>query len=250
MVLVIPVSHVDLDLAVKLAKRIIALGDIPDKIVMPCSWRAHWDIDRVTQFLPRALKFILPFEEEIGWPESANTMFYFTALHMYDHHPDEDWYFMEADTYPLKANWWFRLQQVYNANKHHYPYMGVVCDTVRLDMATGKLRTTGQHMTGTGIYPRDFTQRCKSIHYLAREPWDIEIAEEILPKTHHTELIAHRWGSYGYYLKDGIIHVGGSRSPNQAHVRPIPPEAVVLHGCKDDSIYAMGYESGKRWVAA
>ena len=235
MLLVIPVSDVDIDKAELLFRRIVSLRPIETTIVVPMTWKAWWDMDKLQKLLPQAYYYKLPSEEEIGWPESSNHMFYNTALYVADHFPKEPWYFMEADTCPIKYSWWDVLQGEYALAKK--PYMGVISDTIR--HIDNKFVKTGQHMTGTAIYPADFLSRCKEIHYLMRDPWDIEIGTHVLPQCHNTTLIAHRWSSTGYYLEDGVIKITASRAKTAAHSQPIQPEAVVVHGCKDDSIYAL-----------
>jgi hypothetical protein len=214
------------------------LGDLPT-VAIVSSWKAWWDIDKLLTPLSAASAYKLSFVDEVGWPESANHMFVQTAQLMAEHYPDEAWYFMEADTCPIKKGWFQALEEEYN--RVGKPYMGVISNTVRGN-PDGEFWITGQHMTGTAIYPADFLDRCKEIHFLMREPWDIAIGKEVVPFCHHTKLIAHRWSSYGYYLKDGVIQITKSRAANKfssTHVQPIPPEAVVVHGCKDSSIYAL-----------
>lgn len=238
MLLVIPVSDVDIDQAENLFNRIVMLGIPSTQIVVPMTWKAWWDLDKLSSILPQAHYFKLPDEEEIGWPESSNHMFYNTALYLAEHWPKEAWYFMEADTCPIKKNWFEIMKSEYE--EIDKPYMGVVSNTVRF--REEEYIVTGKHMTGTAIYPANFLSQCKSIHYLMRTPWDIEIGPEILPLCHSTKLIAHRWSSFGYHYKDGVIHITGSRAISKfstSHVQPIQPEAVVVHGCKDGSIYAL-----------
>jgi hypothetical protein len=202
------------------------------------TWSAWWDKDKLETILPQAYYHRINSEEEIGWPESSNHMFYNTALWIAENYYPDSWYFMEADTYPLKKYWFETMANEYE--EVGKPYMGVISNTVRF--RDDDYVVTGQHMTGTGIYPADFLTRCRAIHYLARDPWDIEIGPEVVPDCNNTKLIAHRWSSYGYYLEDGVIKISGSRAKSKfssSHVQPIPPEAVVVHGCKDSSIYTL-----------
>lgn len=249
MILVIPVSDADIDQAEKLFSRIASLATpnypVPSPLVVSMAWGTWFERHRLESILPDADYFQIPTQEEIGWPESSNHMFYNTAVYVANKYPNHAWYFMEADTYPLIASWWETMKEEYeDAGK---PYMGVVSDTVRGSVKTGEYWVAGKHMTGTAVYPADFLQRCSEIQYLMREPWDIEIGPKILSEVHDTKLIAHRWSSSGYYYKDGVIHITKSKATSKfsaAHVQPIQPEAVVVHGCKDGSIYALDQPLG------
>lgn len=236
MIVVIPVSHVDIDMAEELLTKVIELGKVDAEVVLVFTHKAYWDADRIATLakagFAEASVRRLQDECEEGWPESCNHLFYGSARMV----AGNAFYFMEADNMPLSPGWFDELLSEYRrAGK---PYMGVIGDTKYLNRRTGEKITRGKHMVGTGIYPADFLKICPSVHYMDRRPYDICIEEDVVPLCHHTDLIAHRWGTVNYRRENGAI-VMDDRDPQFEYAAPIPPQAVVVHGCKDGSLFKL-----------
>lgn len=227
---VLPVCDKDLHQAVRLARWIKHLGG-ESKWLIAASQRAWWDIEKVSRPLSAEV-YRLPTENEEGWPESPNHMFYSVVT---DVEFTESWYWFEADNIPLFKGWEKSLQSEYDSEQK--PYMGVVNDTKYINKKTGEKITRGKHMVGTGIYPADFAARCRSVHYMDRRPFDICIEEEVVPECHNTNQIAHRWGTINYHYNEHNVIIMDDREPGYDYAAPIPPWAVVVHGCKDESLF-------------
>jgi hypothetical protein len=237
MLLVIPVSHVDLDRAVQMARRIVSYGDMGEEFVLVSStWNAAWDVDELMRILRPAFAGVglhkLESECELGWPESANHLFYETMRFVSEAGFLDSVYFMEADNVALRPGWFAALKNEYaEAGK---PYMGVINDS-KWFTKTGEVEIRGRHMVGTGIYPRDFFETCQSIHTIGRIPWDVEIGPEVIRDCRDTKLIAHRWGTKNYRRENGVI-VMDDIDPIHGYAKPIPPQAMIVHGAKDGSL--------------
>lgn len=240
MLLVIPVSHVDLDRAAVLAQRIAKFGGMGKEIVMvSATWRAAWDIKPVLEALAPAFQHTLfhklETENEMGWPDSANHLFYETAKYLDSLNLADPWYYMEADCSPLRPGWFTALTHEHaTAGK---PYTGATNDSRWLDQRTQKVTIRGRHMVGTAIYPPDFLKRCKLVHELDIVPWDVAIGSEIIGEVHDTKLISHHWGCQNARREvDGLIYCDSIDPTKKYNEGVIPAEAVVCHGIKDGSL--------------
>lgn len=239
MKIVMPISHVDIEQAKLLAKQLVTFG-MDKKVIVVSTWRATWDIDALVELLGNSfLECVsLQSECEVGWPESSNHLFYESATFLQKINNDEPWLFMEADMFPIMSSWYGDLLDEYNSAGK--PYMGVIGANVYVNKLTGKTWIDGKHMVGAGIYPADFLQRCKSVHYLDYYPWDIAISSEIIKEVHHTNLIAHRWNTCNYRYDNSGDFIIMDDIPKEfvgPRAKPIPLETVLVHGVKDSSLY-------------
>lgn len=238
MKLVIPVSHVDLDAAARLAQRIIKLGRMEtEHVVVISTMKAAWDIEMILATLRPGFRkttlHVLPDECEEGWPESANHLFYNGSLFVGV--DPEPFYWFEADNFPTRVGWWQEFVSKYE--EIGKPYMGFVNISRFYDRVTGQEIEDGQHMVGTGIYPGRFVITNERVHHLSRIPWDVYCGPEIVPQCHHTNLIAHRWGTCNYRLEKGLLICDNTLHSWHQYAAPIPTEAAVIHGSKDFSLY-------------
>lgn len=238
MKLVIPVSHVDLEKAQLLAQRIVALGGMQDEhVIVVSTMRAAWDIEPVVATLRPGFRttdlHVLPDEDESGWPESANHLFYGGAMYLAD--CEEPYYWFEADNFPTRVGWWQEFTTAYvDAGR---PFMGCINTSRFYDRVTGAEIEDGQHCVGTGIYPPRFVKTYQRIHHLNRWPWDVYIGPEVVPQCAHTDLIAHHWGTCNYrYEGDQLVC---DNTPHDWHKYggPVSAGAAVIHGAKDSSLY-------------
>jgi len=238
MLIVLPVSHIDVDAALRLATRLRDAKGLAT-VWLAATMQASWDVGPIVDVLRSAPQFNyyrLPDECEEGWPESANHMFYSLAQELARHENKEPWYFMEADNRPLQPCWLEALQQEYIAAGK--PYMGAVNDSRLTNLQTGETFIRGKHMVGTGVYPADFLSRCKTIDTVQNFAWDVHIGPEIIHEVHDTKLIAHRFRTCNY-RREGSVLVCDNFEPKpyqHLYAAPVSQEAVILHGCKDDSL--------------
>lgn len=240
MLLVLPVSHMDLDRALRLVKRINKYGGMEaDMVLLSATWRAAWDVSPILQILSETFGNVLfnklDTECEVGWPDAANHLFYETAKHVHALGMNLPWYFMEADNTPLRPCWFADLKKEYVLSSK--PYMGVVNKSRWVNQQTGEQFIRGEHMVGTGIYPPGFLMSCKSVHLLDIIPWDVAIGPEILPEVHNTKLISHHWGCQNARREaDGLIWCDTIDPKKEYNAGVISAEAVVCHGVKDGSL--------------
>ena len=234
--IVLPVCHADIARAKQSLELIKQFGGVSPFLVF--TWGAGWDKEEVLSVMP-CRHTVLETENEMGWPEACNHLFQQTAYILNNSGNKKPWFFMEADCLPLRAGWYEELCQEYeNAGK---PYMGVVTPTMWVNLQTHERWMDGEHMVGCGIYPADFVTRETGFELVDRHAWDTEIGDKVVPFTHNTKLMAHRWQTVNYRKNDeGLLIMDDvPKEDVDSRVKPIPPEAVTLHGVKDDSLYKL-----------
>ena len=245
MLLVVPVSHKDIVLAEKQAGFIHQLGGLnPErhKVAIIGSRSLGGKLAPLEAAWTKILgeenvqTSILKSENEAGWPQSANHAFEGAVEWVAQQRGKTPWYFFEVDNTPLTADWLDQIEDEYHLVKR--PYLGYVHPTRRVSVKTGEfVDHYGDHMVGTGVYPHDFASRSVLWKFFTDVPFDVYLQWEIVPHCHPTKLIAHNWKSHQYeWTADGRIVC--SSITKDSITDPIPDEAVVLHGCKDDSLMA------------
>jgi hypothetical protein len=239
---VLPIYRGDLHLALPLLRRLASWrGELQEHhFAMLCCWEDKFDIEPLAKDMSELFKNfrfqVIPDVPEFGgWPDAANHMFYHAARWC----AGEAFYWFEADNFPLRPCFLDDLEKEYSESGK--PYMGVI-NVSRWQMPDGKTEERGQHMVGTGIYPKDFLSVCKSIHFVPEGiPWDVYIGEEVVPQCHDTKLIHHAWGTCNYRLEDGVLNCDNfePKPGNHLYARPVGKDAVVIHGDKSASLYKL-----------
>ena len=129
------------------------------------------------------------------------------------------WFWMEPDAVPLTPDWLDKIEDEYLAAKK--PFM--------LDKV---ITPTRSHNSGVGVYPgrvRDYTQRLWELS--GGSPWDVFLAEEFTPFTHHTGLIHDK-----FYRVWEDPKSGPPVFPDAESLSIIEPGAVLFHRNKDGSL--------------
>lgn len=244
MKLVLPVSDSDLAMGVRLAKRIVALGEMSVvDVVVISTMRAKWEIETLLEVLRVGVKtvdlHVLSDEcEGEGWAESANHIFFGSASYLDSIGNTEPWFYMEMDVFPLKRFWFQELEGEYISGSR--PYCGVINVSRYVDLVTGREFEEGQHMVGgMATYPADFFQRCRSIHYLERLPFDVFLGREIASQVLPSKILCHRWGTRRYSLFNGSLVCEDTEHDWHKYAAPVFKEAVCVHGVKDDSLFRL-----------
>lgn len=238
--LILPVCEKDFPLVNLLGHRFMKFDDMRERsLLITACWKDSFDVPpfctKMKPYFKDVGYYIMPdVPEDLGWPEAPNHLFYNTAQFLQEHGNTDPWYFFEPDCWPLYPYWLDVFDAKYLAAGK--PYMGAINNTHIPSRPNG-----GIHMVGAGIYPADFFTRCKSVHFLEHLPYDIEIQEEVVSECHDTNLIFHAFQTCNYKLIDGqVIGEDVRKAPDpKMHYyggRPIPPETLVVHGCKDDSL--------------
>ncbi len=246
MILVFPVSHVDIRQAVHAAKWMRRLGPYArhDALI---AWSSELTPEQkeplAVEF--RAMGWRTPckgFTAQVhqqGWPEAPNAIFAQCAeMVAIDPTLQRPWYFFEPDNLPVIPAWLDMLEDEYQQDRTK-PFLGCVDVTYEVAHHNGELRQIGNHMVGTGIYPpvlRDFTD----LHIGCVDAFDIVMSRDIIHLCRHTKLIHNNWRSCHYRWEKGALKSDQAglleRQFGQALNRDVSPDAVVIHGCKDSSL--------------
>jgi hypothetical protein len=238
--LVLPICKKQAPMVARLVHRFKQFGDMRHRdIVIIAPWEDHFEVPDLEKFLAPLFKsvetFIIPDVPELSeWPQVGNHTFYETVKALRELGNKESFYFFECDNWPLYPFWLDDIQSEFDAAGK--PFYGVMNATRRLNKETGETVVEGRHMVGTGVYPADIFEKSLALHTLTDAPWDIAMQNELEGAVHETQLICHRWNT-GRYKKTAGIVTCDDLGPNKGRYGlPIPPEAVVVHGCKDGSI--------------
>jgi len=170
-------------------------------------------------------------DPETTYPAIANIMWHECVKTVADQF-NVPWFWMEPDAVPLVPEWLDKIEDEYLAAKK--PFM--------LDRVTTPTRS---HNSGVGVYPgrvRDFTLR---LWELASIPWDVFLAEEFTPFTHHTGLIHDK-----FYRVWEDPNSGPPVFPDFESLSIIEPGAVLFHRNKDGSLMDRLRESRGGVIAA
>lgn len=243
MTVVLPISHVDSDMACKLVEWMeeIDSGAYLDRtVVVFLSKRAESVFQKISESLQkifgRVIKVVQSVEVELGWPLSPNAMFRDCAF-LIGGHPDlsvEPWYFFEPDNTPTRPGWLNEFIGEYH--KAGKPYMGYLQPTLFADKTTGKIVETWPHMVGTGVYPGDFCRRSHLIKFRADRAFDIYHQGEIIEDMHAINgLLQHNWSTHTYSDRKGRIICRGNTLEDY-FAKSVKEKAAVVHGCKDGTL--------------
>lgn len=244
MLIVIPVSHVDSNLAIHLAGRLLDLGGIrPHKVLLAFSKRCPQEdrklIESVMAQASEGLRSIeMTNDDERGWPVSANSVFFECAQYVRANRAfgEPCWYFFEADNTPITADCFDVLEHQYLTAR--LPFMGVRQPTM-MSYPDGRRVQEGEHMVGTGIYPPDVFQYCRLAKHLlsTSKPFDVFMQWELVPKMFSTPLIQHNWQTINYTRRGNLIVCEAApKFLVGALPTPVRTGVVIVHGCKDGSL--------------
>lgn len=176
-----------------------------------------------------------------GWPLGANQMFREVAKIAAK--KGEVWYNYELDNTFTRSNALTILEREYH--REQKPFMGAVVPTRGFVQQGDKVtpQTFGEHMVGTGIYPPGYAAASVKLPFVDRqfmwgdiEPYDIAIRFETTPFAHPTKLIQHNLRTVNYRKEGDQIVCDNAPNNAQSHAKPVDPQAVVVHGCKDGSL--------------
>ena len=241
MLLIVPVSEADEQMIDPISDLIVKLGGCPnhDLLVVgstdcePLVNKLH--VKLKSQFRNSSTYVFQCLVK--GWPLGPNAYFRNTVGYLYtEMGVNQPWYWFELDNTPLKRGWLDSLQKEYNAA--HAVFMGAKHATYYVN-ADKKLIEKGSHMAGTGVYPINFTQLCDLWRFEEGVAFDVWIQWEVLRGgLTDTPLIQHNWKTCNYRRHgDQIISDNFDMPHPDLHTnKPVTPEAVVLHGCKDLSL--------------
>jgi hypothetical protein len=255
MLLVLPVSRADADLASALAAHIVRLGSCEGhELLVVGTQRTKTEAEEVQVTLggvfDEARLFIPEMECEIGWPQSANYLWRETVKYLAKQGNELPWYWFEADNTPMRKGWLDEVETEYSQAEK--PFLGAVQPTRLVDSNTKEfVRLDGEHVIGTCVYPADFHETSLLWKYVRFdedervEPFDVYLRHEIRPQTAVAKTIHNNWRTKSYERgKDGIQ---GQPIDKHSVCSPIPISACVVHGCKDGSLIKTLAPEDKSW---
>ena len=194
---------------------------------------------------------------EGGWPKAPNAHWASVATHLHHSLNQHPWLWLEVDAVPMDANWANKLQQEYNACGK--PLLGPVRQTVYRRENGEVYHVEGDNMMlGVAVYP-NWLLNVQELKPLMRDfiklpdqspdqPFDVYL-RWVFSRLGwaHTDSILHNWRSAGYAnLEADLIWTtsdggGGSLDNGQ--------KPLIIHGCKDDSLYNLILNPAKTAIA-
>lgn len=191
MLLVIPISHKDITNAVRLVKwmrflsgesmRVESVLLVPSRSVAKTMKKRMAELaDAALETFGKAFCFVPATEDERGWPHSPNFMFREALCHV-EQHFEDDVFWLEPDAVPLHTNWFSEIKGAFleTAVPAGKTFMG---DHVQL---------TKQHMSGIGVYGKNWRAVAPMLSEAGAVPWDVYAAKEVMVATRFTNLIQH-----------------------------------------------------------
>lgn len=181
---------------------------------------------------------------------NQNVMFYATVMNLARLRNSEPWIYLEADAAPTQKDWANRLQNAYRASGQ--PYFGNLVEMPVIRNGVLEENTGETMMMGVGIYPPNMTDLDNNIRALVIDlgkqgnnpgvPFDVYLrGEQRMAGWANTDLIADQWNTQSYRAVDGGFQC--IPAPIDRLVRNrggfVSSKALVIHGCKDNSLYEL-----------
>ena len=181
------------------------------------------------------------FEENgsYGWPEGPNFYWKQTIEYLKSKDNKLQWFWMELDCIPLKPNWADVLEEEYY--KQGKFCLGTVQDTNTITKDMYRI-TIAKHLQGTAVYPPRVDEICSIWQYVDQLPtaFDVVTQWEIMPHTADTKLIQQGFRTWKYKIHHNPFKIQGEDNGDLggavSYNKPLDPEAVIHHGCKDTSL--------------
>ena len=206
-------------------------------------------------FAGHAQHFIFDGDNNQGWPTACNFYFQSTAFYI----PTllssgESWLWYELDTTPVREEWLDRIALAVDAakaealheNRPPPSYFGVR-EKTHLELG-GRLMPSdeaGFQMAAVGVYPGDMSGRVVTLPTVTatNQPWYTFIRWYTAYEGFHPlPLIQNNWRTAAYErVADGTIKCQSRANwAWDVHFNnDIAPETVLLHGCKDGSLFEL-----------
>jgi len=192
---------------------------------------------------------------EGGWPKAPNAHWASVATHLHHSLNQHPWLWLEVDAVPMDANWANKLQQEYNACGK--PLLGPVRQTVYRRENGEVYHIEGDNMMlGVAVYPnwllnfqelaplmRDFI---KLPEQSPDQPFDVYL-RWVFSRLGwaHTDAIQHCWRSTVYRREVyDLTYLDDKDAKSLCSGEPL-----IIHGCKDDSLYNLILNPAKTPIA-
>lgn len=179
---------------------------------------------------------------EGGWPKAPNAHWASVVRHLHHSGNQHPWLWLEVDAVPMTAQWANELQQRYNACGK--PLLGPVRQTVYRKMDGGVYHIDGDEMLlGVAMYPNwllNVTELKPLLNDFLKagnapdQPFDVYLRWAFKRMGWaHTDAIKHCWRSTEY--RQTITDLSFKNSDYL--LESIYDAPLIIHGCKDESLY-------------
>lgn len=212
------------------------------------SEQVHTQAQRLSVYRPQVIPTERNFEN--GAPVACSQHFA-SAVHMLGRIGNRDpWLWMELDMLPVAKDWATKLQREYTSLDK--PFLGNVVQVPYWNEVEKKLEyKSGDNMLmGCAVYPphMDKDHRTKALigvlsrplAHNPRQPFDLYLRHAFKAiGWADTKLISDQWNTCNYRWEEGQLHCDSMPLDPKFRARggAVSPEAVLVHGCKDDSLF-------------
>lgn len=190
-----------------------------------------------------------------GWPVACNKQFAFTVQTMMG--CGTPWMLWELDCWARFEGWLDAISTEYNQNWRQKPCMGML-EKIRYTEDSTVKPFGDTCLVGAGaIYPEGFGKQGRPYGFNWKFapaqvspaiPYDTYQAGELRKFTHKTELMQHMWGTVDYRRNAAgelVCSPKADNPPGTDHSGTVRPNAVLIHGCKDDSLAKLIMSEGR-----
>lgn len=181
---------------------------------------------------------------------NQNVMFYHTVMNLARLKNNQPWIYLEADATFTSKDAPNKLQNAYRAAGK--PYFGNVVNLPMLVNGVLETETAEEMMMGVAVYPPDMVNLDNPIRPLVIDlgkqvgnpgvPFDIYLRGEMrLTGWANTDLIADQWNTHKYRAVEGGFECEAAPIDRLVRNRGgfVSSKALVIHGCKDKSLYEL-----------
>jgi hypothetical protein len=150
-------------------------------------------IPQKTAIAPEVLapwRSVKRFNENTGvasWPRGPNLVFQQIQWFYYHEKLRGPFLWCEPDCVPVAADWLDRIRQQYAACGKDF--LGAMVEHIVINNG----QRVPRHMTGNAVYPHKAYEKAPKIMEAVTTGWDVQAADQILPKAHITGLIQHEF---------------------------------------------------------
>jgi len=261
MKIVIPVTTHDVARLPKMVKALIHFGGLIDHTIVflhlpSCSEEAKQAADEIRSHVGGVVCVQTAYEFTFGLFTDVNMLFVAAVRYLSNSGNKDPFLWMELDARPNDYGWANTLLREYKQKGR--ACLGCVVDLPMIRNEILEVVTGDKMMMAVGIYPTGLESNMESAPMVSdlgkppprnpEQPFDVYMRGALRRiGMAHTDLISDQWNTGNYkQTKDGIT----------CEPRPFPrlvrnrggliaKEAVLIHGCKDDSLDLILFPSEK-----
>jgi hypothetical protein len=209
---------------------------------------------------------VLEWEPYGGWPYAPNMHFYACANAMLNDNKALPWQLVELDCRPIRANAYDVIAAKYaSCGAPFFGYVGKTPWRTDNGRITKSMHGDGDvMMSGCAVYPGNLLERPNMSGLMADfmkgessigDAWDIHLRFAMQTDgMAHTELIGNYWNTDNFRVENGRLRCD-SRKTHEIFDQhpdwerrecggPVHPDAVMIHGCKDESLFKLVLAGG------